>query len=296
MKFVTYCERGGMITTIGILHKNRNSVAPISMFGVSYKSMNDLIEHAGKEELIQLQNASLQDMPFPYSLENIVLSAPIPVPRQDIICLGVNYKNHARESARYKKEAFDLNADYPVYFSKRVNEAVGHEQEVFSYGELVDSLDYEVELALVIGKDAKNVHRENAYEYIFGYTILNDISARNIQTQHKQWYYGKSFDSFTPMGPYLVTEDEFQKPLHLHLQSRVNGEIRQDSNTGLLLFDIPYVIEELSKGFTLKAGTIISMGTPGGVGMGYKPPRFLKPGDVVECEIEGIGVLKNYIS
>lgn len=296
MKFVTYCERGGMITTIGILHKNGNSVAPISMFGVSYKSMNDLIEHAGKEELIQLQNASLQDLPFPYSLENIVLSAPIPVPRQDIICLGVNYKNHARESARYKKEAFDLNADYPVYFSKRVNEAVGHEQEVFSYGELVDSLDYEVELALVIGKDAKNVHKENAYEYIFGYTILNDISARNIQTQHKQWYYGKSFDSFTPMGPYLVTEDEFQKPLHLHLQSRVNGEIRQDSNTGLLLFDIPYVIEELSKGFTLKAGTIISMGTPGGVGMGYKPPRFLKPGDVVECEIEGIGVLKNYIS
>ena len=160
---------------------------------------------------------------------------------------------------------------------------------------MVDSLDYEAELAFIIGKDAKNVKEEDAFDYIFGYTIMNDVSARNLQTAHKQWYFGKSLDGFTPLGPVIVTKDEFDYPPKLDIKSYVNGELRQDSNTELLIFGIAHVVSELSKGMTLKAGTIISMGTPAGVGMGFVPPRFLKKGDVVTCEIEGIGKLTNTI-
>ena len=159
----------------------------------------------------------------------------------------------------------------------------------------MDGLDYEVELALVIGKDAKNVKREDAYDYILGYTIMNDVSARNLQTRHKQWYFGKSLDGFTPLGPCIVTKKDLPDPANLKIMSRLNGEVRQDSNTSLLITDIPFMIEELTAGMTLKAGTIIATGTPGGVGMGFVPPRFMKKGDVIECEIEGIGVLRNTI-
>ena len=164
-----------------------------------------------------------------------------------------------------------------------------------AYENLVDSLDYEAELAVVIGKDAKNVSKEDAYDYIFGYTILNDMSARNLQTRHKQWYFGKSLDGFTPIGPCIATIDAFQNPPALAIKSYVNGELRQNSNTNLLIFDIAHIISELSQGMTLKAGTIIATGTPAGVGMGFVPPNFLKPGDVVACEIEGIGTITNTI-
>ena len=159
----------------------------------------------------------------------------------------------------------------------------------------MDSLDYEAELAVIIGKDAKNVKAEDAEDYIFGYTILNDMSARNLQTRHTQWYFGKSLDGFTPMGPAIVTADEIVYPPKLKIQSLINGEVRQDSNTELLIFDIGYVIEELSRGMTLKAGSIISTGTPQGVGMGFVPPKFLHKGDVIECRIEKLGSLINQI-
>ena len=170
-------------------------------------------------------------------------------------------------------------------------------------------LDYECELAVVLGKDAKDVPAGQTKDYVFGYTILNDVSARDVQTAHKQWYFGKSLDGFTPMGPVLVTADEIAYPPALEITSRVNGELRQklpircfvngekrqDSNTGLQIFDIDHVIAELSQGMTLKAGTIIATGTPAGVGMGMEPPCFLKPGDEVRCEIEGIGTLTNTV-
>lgn len=296
MKLLTYREKGQKKECLGVLQCHKQSVIPVSELGINYETMNELIQKADEEELKSLKEAASSEKEFSKKLEDIEILAPIPVPMQDIICLGVNYKAHAEESARYKKEEFDLKAEYPVYFSKRVNEAVGHLHGIPVHKDMVDSLDYEVELALIIGKDAKDVAACRAYEYIFGYTILNDMSARNIQTRHKQWYFGKSLNGFTPMGPWLVTEDEFQRPPSLHIRSRVNGEVRQDSSTDLLIFDIPYVIEELSKGMTLKAGTIISMGTPAGVGMGFVPPRFLKAGDLVECEIENIGVLSNKIA
>lgn len=157
-------------------------------------------------------------------------------------------------------------------------------------------MDYEAELAVIIGKDAKNVPVSEVKNYIFGYTVINDVSARTLQTRHKQWYFGKSLDGFLPMGPCIVTAEEFPYPPRLSIQSRVNGELRQDSSTELMIFGIDHVVSELSAGMTLKAGTIIATGTPAGVGMGFDPPRFLKPGDVVECSIEGIGTLVNRVS
>ena len=161
--------------------------------------------------------------------------------------------------------------------------------------DMVERLDYEAELAVVLGKTARHVSEEDASRYVLGYTIINDVSARQVQTRHKQWYFGKSLDGFTPMGPWIVTADEFAFPPKLAIQSKVNGELRQDSNTELLIFGIPHVIRELSQGITLKAGTIIATGTPAGVGMGFTPPKFLNHGDEVECIIEGIGSIKNVV-
>lgn len=226
--------------------------------------------------------------------EFITLS-PITKPEQDIICLGINYAAHAEESARYKKEAFERNRNYPVYFSKRadmMNSPFGY---IPSYNGIVDSLDYEAELAVIIGKDAKSVSLEDAFDYVFGYSVINDVSARNLQTNHKQWYFGKSLDGFAPMGPCIVTADEFDNPPKLDIRSYVNGELRQNSNTSLMVFGIDYIISQLSQGMTLKAGTIIATGTPAGVGMGFNPPKFLNKGDIVRCEIEKIGFIENTI-
>lgn len=269
---------------------------PLTQFQLSFTDMNDLISNITSEQLAYLQKELQNDEKYSsMPLAEAHLAAPIPHPKQDVICLGINYMAHAEESARYKKEAFGGERPYAVYFSKRVNEAVGHLGNIPAYENLVDSLDYEVELAVIIGKTAKNVSQEEAYDYIFGYTILNDISARNLQTRHKQWYFGKSLDGFTPMGPCIVTADEINTPPTLAIKSYVNGELRQDSNTSLLIFDIAHVISELSQGMTLLPGTIISMGTPAGVGMGFQPPKFLAPGDTITCEIEKIGKLTNYV-
>ena len=273
-------------------HNNNVKVGIVKdnfVYTLPFNSMNELIDSKkSTHELLDLVSDKI-------NVEETETLAPIPNPKQDIICLGINYMAHAEESARYKKEAFGGDRPFAVYFSKRANECVATEGNIPSYPELVDSLDYECELAVIIGKNAKNVSEENAFDYVFGYTILNDVSARNLQTRHKQWYFGKSLDGFCPMGPDIITEDEFDRPPVLTIQSYINGELRQNSNTGLLIFDIPHVISELSQGTTLKAGTIISMGTPAGVGMGFQPPKFLKKGDVIECRIEKIGSLKNYV-
>ena len=170
-----------------------------------------------------------------------------------------------------------------------------HGGYIESHIDLVDHLDYEVELAVIIGRKCRNVSIDDAKNFIFGYTILNDVSGRDIQTSYKQWYFGKSLDGFTPIGPYIVTADEFVFPPKLTIQSYVNGELRQNANTSQLIFGISHIISELSKGMTLEAGTIIATGTPSGAGMGFDPPKFLKVGDKVECRIEGIGSLVNEV-
>lgn len=295
MKLITYKLKESGNEIIGIVSQDGQRIYPISQFDINYPTMNDLIENISSAELELLKSKAEKEHDQFVASDKIIKVAPITQPRQDIICLGINYMAHAEESARYKQEAFGGERPYAVYFSKRVNEAVADGGEIPGYEGLVDSLDYEAELAFIIGKDAKNVKEEDAFDYIFGYTIMNDVSARNLQTAHKQWYFGKSLDGFTPLGPVIVTKDEFDYPPKLDIKSYVNGELRQDSNTELLIFGIAHVVSELSKGMTLKAGTIISMGTPAGVGMGFVPPRFLKKGDVVTCEIEGIGKLTNTI-
>lgn len=292
MKLLTYKYKNK--ECVGVLSADEKVVCPIDAIDLSYATMNELIENITLLERKKL--VALSEKNEGIVLDKIEKCAPIPRPKQDVICLGINYMAHAEESARYKKESFGGERTYAVYFSKRVNEAVADGGEIPSYKNLMESLDYEVELAVIIGKDAKNVSKEEAFEYVFGYTIMNDVSAREIQTRHKQWYFGKSLDGFTPMGPWIVTEDQFERPPVLTIRSYINNELRQNSSTGLLIFDIAHVIHELSQGMTLKAGTIIAMGTPAGVGMGFDPPRFLTTGDKVCCEIEGIGKIVNYIS
>lgn len=290
MKLLTYGYQNKVYT--GVLNPAGDGVIPILLDGQPIEDMVGLIASLPLQSLLTVcQNLDGKSVP----LKDTVKMAPIPHPKQDIICLGINYMAHAVESARYKEEAFGGERPYPVYFSKRVNEAVADGDNIDGHFDIVDSLDYEVELAVVIGKDVKNISREDAFDAVLGYTILNDVSARNLQTAHKQWYFGKSLDNFTPIGPWIVTKDEFENPPKLAIRSYVNGEIRQDSSTDLLIFDIPYVISQLSQGMTLKAGTIIAMGTPAGVGMGFTPPKFLKAGDEVICEIEGIGRITNHI-
>ncbi len=293
MKLVTFKYQGK--ETVGVLDLKGEKVYTLETFGLTYKSMNEWIREGKDEEWEIVRSGLSQGLQGGIWLHDVELLAPIPRPRQDIICLGINYLAHAEESARYKKEAFGGERPFAVYFSKRVREAVKDGGFIPSYEGLVDSLDYEVELAVILGKDAQGVSKEEAFNYVLGYTILNDVSARNLQTQHKQWYFGKSLEGFCPMGPWIVTKEDLPIPPKLPISSRVNGELRQNATTDLLIFDIAHVISELSQGMLLEAGTIIAMGTPAGVGMGFDPPKFLKAGDIIECEIQGIGKLTNQV-
>lgn len=282
MKLVTYLHNGK--EAVGVLSEDGTAV-----HSLPFPDMNALIE-APREQLLAAAEAAKGALP----LAAVTLLAPIPRPRQDIICLGMNYRDHLTEAANYDS-AFAKERPVTVYFSKRVSQAVAPEGFIESHPGLVERLDYEAELAVIIGRTVKNVKAADAADYIFGYTILNDVSARLLQTSHKQFYFGKSLDGFTPMGPCITTADEIAFPPALTLTTQVNGELRQNSNTELLLNSIAEIIEELSSGMTLLPGTIIATGTPAGVGMGFNPPKFLKPGDVVECSIEGIGTLRNTV-
>ena len=290
MKLVTYKYHEAEY--VGLLNPDGDRIAPVGELGLHYGCMNDLISGMTEEERRALLNAS--EKSFTRMLEDVTLLSPIPHPKQDVICLGLNYTQHADEAAVYSADSFvKKDRRYAVYFAKRVNTSPGPDAPIPAYEGLVDSLDYEVELAVVIGRDTFRVSRKEVPDCIFGYTILNDVSARNLQTSHTQWYFGKSLDGFTPMGPAIVTADEIAFPPRLGIRCRVNGELRQNSTTDMLITGIDEIISELSQGMTLQAGTIIATGTPKGVGMGFDPPKWLHAGDVVECEIDGIGVLRN---
>lgn len=265
---------------------------------LAFEDMNALIKGFTaelKEKLKQLAENEDVLQKAAVSLPEIKLLAPIVHPLQDVICLGINYDAHAQEAGRFSDEAFGGERPYTIYFSKRVNRATATGETVPSYSGLVESLDYEAELGVIIGRDVKAVTSSNARDYIFGYTVINDISARNLQTRHKQWYLGKSLDGFTPMGPCIVTADEIGDEQNLAIRCMVNGELRQSSNTKYMIQTVCGAVAELSQGMTLQAGTIIATGTPAGVGMGMTPPQFLKHGDSVVCEIEKIGCLENSI-
>ena len=276
MKLVTYQFQGAV--GVGVMNETLCAVHPVP--GCS--DLTALIA-SGAEIVPSEETIALQDVKF---------LSPIPHPAQDVICLGINYYDHAAESGTVtgKSDNVPKNA---IYFAKRVHEAVGPGAPIDSHSDIVPDLDYEAELAVIIGKPAYKVSKEDALDYVFGYTILNDVSARTIQAKHQQWYFGKSLDGFTPIGPWIVTKDEFDVNGGQKIQSFVNGELRQSSTINMLIFDVPHCISELSQGMTLLPGTILSMGTPAGVGMGFNPPKWMKPGDVVTCLIEGIGELTN---
>lgn len=287
MKLVTY--RFENTQRVGVLTQDETAILPLD-----YSDMNTLIETASPADLRSAASAA-ERAGVQVPLAEVELLAPILRPRQDILCLGMNYKDHADEAAQYNAEAFTKEKPVAVYFSKRVSQAVAPEGDIERHADLVERLDYEVELGVILGKAARNVKAEEAGDYIFGYTVLNDVSARDVQTSHKQWYFGKSLDGFTPMGPCIVTADEIAFPPALDISSTVNGEPRQHSNTRLFLTSIPALLEELTAGMTLLPGTIIATGTPAGVGMGFDPPKFLQSGDVVECTIQGIGTIRNTV-
>ena len=293
MRFIT-CRLPDGVEEPAILSPDGRAVTPLSWLGMTYETLSDAILFLTPQVRagLSLALAGLPSLP----IEAVALQSPIPFPAQDVICLGINYMAHSDEAEKYSADAFATQHQDAIYFSKRVTRAVADGGFIEAHTDLVKKLDYECELAVVLGKDAKDVPAGQTQDYVFGYTILNDVSARDVQTAHKQWYFGKSLDGFTPIGPCIVTADEFEAyPPELVIRCFVNGEKRQDSTTALQIFNIDHVIHELSQGMTLKAGTIIATGTPAGVGMGMDPPQFLQPGDVVRCEIDGIGSLTNTV-
>jgi 2-keto-4-pentenoate hydratase/2-oxohepta-3-ene-1,7-dioic acid hydratase in catechol pathway len=227
-------------------------------------------------------------------LDQVTLEAPIPLPRRNVWCVGRNYHAHARElsGSVFKNNAADPAA-WPIVFTKVPETVVGPRDKVLLPGAAVSSqIDYEAELAIVIGKGGRNITRGQAMSHVFGYTIVNDVTARDVQMRHSQWDLGKSFDTFCPMGPWIVTADELDGT-DTRVRCWVNGELRQDARTTDLIFDLPTLIETCSRGITLYPGDVIATGTPAGVGMGLTPPAWLKPGDTVRIAIDGLGEIEN---
>ena len=212
-----------------------------------------------------------------------------------MFCVGKNYHEHAHEFA---SSGFDSSAakgavpEVPIVFSKVPESVVGPGAAIVMDASVSTAVDYEAELAVIIGKAGRNIAKRDALKHVWGYTIINDVTARDLQGRHSQWLIGKSQDTFCPMGPWAVTADEVDLS-DTAVRCRVNGELRQDSNTGLLIFDVPTIIAAISNGITLMPGDVIATGTPAGVGIGFKPPKYLHPGDRVQVEIGGIGILEN---
>ena len=226
-------------------------------------------------------------------MEGVRVLAPLSKPRRNLFMVGKNYHEHAKE---FNKSGFDGSKEdispLPSVFTKPASTIVGPDEPVFSHPEATKEVDYENELTVIIGKGGKGISKDNAYQHVWGYTIVNDITARDLQKQARQWFLGKALDTFCPMGPVIVTADEID-PENLQLKTWINGELRQDANTSDLIFNIPTIIEVLSAGMTLEPGDVIATGTAAGVGIGFTPPKFLKAGDEMKLEIEGIGILFN---
>lgn len=283
---------------IGFLDEEQKGIIPSSKVFSELnidnpKDMSELIdifENAGAENIKNVLCSCKPEI----SLEQVKICAPIPYPRRNVFCLGKNYLDHVHEVKGLKNVNADI-PEKPIYFSKVAYPAIGHEDFIDSHPHIVTSLDYEAELAVIIGKKCKNVSKEEAGDVIFGYTICNDISARDLQQDHMQWHKGKSVDTFTPMGPYIAHKSNIAFPPCLEIKCYVNDELRQNSNTNQLIFDIPAIISDLSSCITLYPGDIILTGTPAGVGAGFNPPNYLKQGDVIKCYVENIGELSNTV-
>lgn len=282
MKLATF-DMGGTVR-VGLVSADEQTIHPIAAA--------DMLDVITRWDAISASLGEGESVP----VSSVKLLAPIPHPRRNIICVGKNYRDHAKEFARSGFEAGAVAGaeidTHPAVFSKPASTVVGPDAVVDTHPGVTDSIDYEVELAIVIGTGGKGIKAADAFKHIFGYTIVNDVTARDIQKNHKQWFLGKSLDTFCPMGPWITTADALDAE-NLDVKTWVNGELRQDANTRDLIFTIPSLIETISAGMTLEPGDIIATGTPSGVGIGFKPPKFLKSGDVVKLSISGIGELTN---
>jgi 2-keto-4-pentenoate hydratase/2-oxohepta-3-ene-1,7-dioic acid hydratase in catechol pathway len=281
-------------------HQGQAGVGRVSADGRQVEPFQLSAEQAALGAL-PLVEAQVAGRPLPavgaaIPLAQVQLTAPIPRPRRNVFCVGKNYHAHAKEFAG---SGFDSSAksggdipSAPIIFSKVPESVIGPNDTIVIPAEVSTAIDYEAELTIVIGKGGKGISKADAMKHVWGYTIINDMTARDWQGRHSQWLLGKSFDTFCPMGPWLVTADEMDGQ-NTDVKCWVNGELRQDANTKDFIFDIPTLIECISAGITLYPGDLIATGTPAGVGIGFKPPKYLKSGDSVKIEIAGIGVLEN---
>jgi 2-keto-4-pentenoate hydratase/2-oxohepta-3-ene-1,7-dioic acid hydratase in catechol pathway len=291
MRIATYLLNGQR--QVGLVAADRKTIQPLALTAAQVRF--------GAQTLIDLAAAG-QPAPAasgqPVPLSDVQLDAPLPLPRRNLWCVGRNYHAHAKELSASVFKDNDANPEsWPIVFTKVPECVVGPTDDVLVPVGVSDQIDYEAELAVVIGTGAKNITRGDALKHVFGYTVVNDVTARDVQIRHQQWDMGKSFDTFCPMGPWIVTADEFDGT-----KTRVrcwvtpkggSAELRQDGPTENMIFDIPTLIETISRGITLYPGDVIATGTPAGVGMGMKPPRYLKAGDVVRVEIDGLGAIEN---
>jgi len=287
LRIATYQYQGRR--HVGLVSANGQTVSPFQIEAQRTRR--------GALSLIEAQAPGGSRLPptgEPLPLNAVRLEAPLPMQRRNIFCVGRNYHAHAKElsGSVFKNNAAKIDS-WPIVFTKVPECVIGPNDEVRLPGEAISAqIDYEAELAVVIGKPGRNITQEDAMSHVYGYTIVNDVTARDVQMRHQQWDLGKSFDTFCPMGPWIVTADELDGT-RTRVRCWVNGEPRQDGQTTDLIFDIPTLIETCSRGITLNAGDVIATGTPAGVGMGLTPPQYLKSGDVVRIEIDGLGVLEN---
>ena len=286
MKLVTYETKGkhslGVVVEEYVLDLNKSMGTDYDM--ISFLESGEKVFRKAEDAV---KEGKTSDM---YKVDDVKLVAPIPRTRKNIVCLGLNYAEHVREGASGSVRPLPK---HPIYFTKPPTSITGPYDPVV-YHKAITRLDYEVELAFVIGKKGKDIPKEKVYEHIAGYMVLQDISARQLQSQHLQWFRGKSLDTFAPMGPYLVTPDEVGDPMDLDIWCKVNGETRQSANTSDLIFDLKTIVSTLSAGITLDVGDVFATGTPSGVGSAH-PLGLLKVGDIIESGIENIGVIRNEV-
>jgi len=279
MRFATVEHRGK--TFVASVDKAGGKVTPVSVGDI-----NDLFRGQRAEPKGEA-----------IALSSVKLKAPVPLPLRNIMCVGKNYHEHAKE---FSASGFDSSSTgaadaiptAPIIFTKVPQSVIGPDEPIRYPAGVSDQLDYEAELAVIVGTGGRGIAKPDAMKHVWGYTIVNDVTARDLQARHKQWFLGKSMDSFAPMGPWCVTADEVDLA-SAGIRCWVNGELRQNAKIADLIFDIPTLISTISAGITLMPGDIIATGTPAGVGIGFKPPKFLKKGDVVAMEVDGIGRLTN---
>ena len=291
MRLVTFSDAQGM--RIGAHDAASNTIVDLAAGTRLPRDMNAFIA-LGKNGLARARRA-LKSGEGRIPAGSVKLHAPIPRPAKNILCVGKNYYEHAREFHASGVDATGKEAvpAAPVIFTKWPNSVIGPGEPIPSANDYTNTTDYEGELTVVIGEGGRNISREDAYDRVYGYTIINDVTARELQNVHRQWFLGKSLDGYCPMGPCIVTADEVKDVTQLQLVTKVNGELRQSAFVSQLIFDIPALIETISRVMTLEPGDLIATGTCAGVGIGFDPPRYLRKGDVVAVTIEPIGTLEN---